>query len=81
MNLKSTCTISTIQDPASRQQCRSLVYKFLFIPVVFVLLRLWTSILIILYTYIGLQESQVPHWINEILIYLSVSVDVDAKTH
>lgn len=66
---------------ASRQQFRSLIYKFLFIPVVFVLLRLWTSILNILYVYVGLEEKQVPFWLNETLIYLAVSLTNYVASH
>ena len=37
------------------------------------LLRFWTCVLIILYTYVGLDETDVPSWINELLIFLAVS--------
>lgn len=68
------CIYQRQQDVDSKRQHRSLIYKFLFIPVVFVLLRLWTSILNILYVYVGLEEEQVPFWVNETLVYLAVSV-------
>ena len=76
---KEVCMFSILysycymQDPTQRKQCRSLVYKFLLIPVVFLVLRVWTCILIILYTYIGLSEKCVPKWVNNTLLYLSVS--------
>ena len=63
-----------LQDSGQRKQCRNLVYKFLFIPVIFLVLRMWTCVLIILYIYINLHEKQVPRGINIALLYLSVSI-------
>jgi len=50
-------------------------YKFIFIPVIFVLLRMWGLILDILYVYFGLRDNDLPTSIDKILNYLSVSVD------
>ena len=49
-------------------------YKFLSIPVVFVFLRIWTTILSVLYDYIQLDVARVPNSVNLALIYLSVSL-------
>ena len=68
-----------LQDSGQRKQCRNLIYKFLFIPVIFLMLRMWTCVLIILYIYINLDVTKVPSWINIALLYLSVSIyNVDA---
>ena len=48
-------------------------YKFIFIPVIFVLLRMWGLILDILYVYLGLQDNNIPTVIDKTLLYLSVS--------
>ena len=51
-------------------------YKFVLIPVVFVFLRIWTGIMNILYLYIRVDEVAtytLPQWINQALLYLSVS--------
>ncbi len=48
-------------------------YKFIFIPVIFVLLRMWGVILDILYVYVGLHDNQIPKAINFTLIFFSVS--------
>ena len=71
-DINVVCGNTALQDSGSRKQCRNLVYKFLFIPVLFLVLRIWTCVLLILYTYVGLQEKQVPQLINKILLYLSV---------
>ena len=51
-------------------------YKFVIIPVVFVFLRIWTSIMNILYLYVRVDEvtpHSLPQWLNQTLLYLSVS--------
>ena len=45
-------------------------YHFLFIPLVFTLLRMWTCLVGILYVYI--QIKQTPDWLNVTLVYLAV---------
>lgn len=45
-------------------------YHFLFIPLVFTLLRMWTCLVGILYVYI--QIRQMPDWLNITLVYLAV---------
>ena len=49
-------------------------YKFLLIPVAFVILRVWSCIEFAVYSYAGMSYRQVPTWIAITLIYLSVSV-------
>ncbi len=46
-------------------------YNFLLIPVVFTLLRIWTSIMDIMFVYVRVQYS--PLWLNITFVYLSVS--------
>ena len=52
-------------------------YHFLFIPLVFTLLRMWTCLVGILYVYI--QIRQTPDWLNVTLVYLAVRC-FDTKT-
>ena len=46
-------------------------YQFLFIPLVFTLLRMWTCIVGLLYVYIQIRET--PDWLNVTLVYFAVS--------
>ena len=48
-------------------------YKFILIPVMFILLRLCTCILTILFDYANLKEETIPIPVIKALIYLSVS--------
>ncbi len=59
----------------------SVDYKFILIPVIFVLLRMWSCIVNILFVYVNLKESDLNYYsyIIQILLYLSVSVHVIAS--
>lgn len=46
-------------------------YKFMLIPVAFIILRIWTCIVNILYLYAAVDQHKVPDWIDKTLIYLS----------
>lgn len=48
-------------------------YKFVLIPVIFVLLRVWTFILTVLLEYAKIDEDQIPTPVLKTLLYLSVS--------
>ncbi len=47
-------------------------YKFMLIPIVFVLLRMWTSILTILTEYASIDLINKTPTLYKILVYLSV---------
>ena len=48
-------------------------YKLILIPLAFLLLRIWSCIINIVYVYVGLKVHAVPHQLTLALIYLSVS--------
>lgn len=48
-------------------------YKFILIPLMFILLRIWSIIIHILLVYIQLPPESVPSWILQTLVYFSVS--------
>ena len=52
---------------------KNVEYKFIMIPLVFILLRVWTCIIGILLIYVGLEEDDFPSWLATTLLYLSVS--------
>lgn len=52
-------------------------YKFLLIPIVFVLLRIWTIIVNIVYIYAQVEPSDLPTWLDKTLVYMAVSLTVD----
>lgn len=54
-------------------------YRFLLIPVVFTLLRMWTCIVIIISVYVQWQGE--PLWLNILLVYLSVSESTTIKIY
>lgn len=43
------------------------------IPVIFLMLRVWTMIITVIYEYAKVPEKNVPYAVGEILVYLSVS--------
>ena len=51
-------------------------YKFLLVPVVFIILRIWTCISVFVFIYIGIRFEQVPETVGTILLNLSVSYGV-----
>ena len=55
------------------QALHFLDYKLLLIPLGFILLRVWTCVVNILFTYVGVPLSDLPAWLCNMLIYLSVS--------
>lgn len=48
-------------------------YNFLFIPIAFTLLRMWTSIVDIVFVYVQVKQSMTPLWLNLTFVYLAVS--------
>lgn len=56
-----------------KQALQFLDAKFLLIPIMFILLRMWTCILSIMFIYVQVLPGQVPSEISQPLIYLSVS--------
>ncbi len=51
-------------------------YNFLFIPIAFTLLRMWTSIVDIVFVYVQVKQSMTPLWLNLTFVYLAVSSSV-----
>ena len=49
-------------------------FRLLLIPVAFMLLRMWTCIINLLFIYIGVDPTQLSPHISRTLIYLSVSI-------
>lgn len=47
-------------------------YKFILIPIIFVLLRMWSCIVTIILEYANIKEKNVPQVVVQILIYLAV---------
>ena len=56
-------------------------YKLIFIPAVFVLLRMWTCINSFLFVYLNVDVGSFPKWLGLVLILLSVSTRARAHTH
>ncbi len=55
------------------QALHSVDYKFLLIPVAFVILRIWTCICGVLFIYSDVEFKDVPKWLGVLLINFSVS--------
>lgn len=49
-------------------------FKLMAIPLVFILLRIWSLIISIVYDYAHVNERNIPNWIEYILVCLSVSL-------
>ena len=56
-----------------RAKLSSIDFKLTAIPLVFVLLRIWSLIISIVYDYVHVNESNIPKWVEYVLVYLSVS--------
>ena len=63
------------------QAAQLLDYKFMLIPVVFVLLRIWSCIINIVFFYVKVDMSSVPASVSLALIYLSVSNSLEKVNH
>ena len=66
-----------MKEVSSNAKLRAKLYlidfKFTAIPLVFILLRIWTLIISIVYDYAHVSEDKIPNWVEYILLYLSVS--------
>ena len=56
-----------------RATLSSIDFKLTAIPLVFILLRMWSLIISIVYDYVHVNENMIPSWVEYILLYLSVS--------
>ena len=48
-------------------------YKFLLIPIAFILLRIWSLVVDVTLIYVGVPVEQIPKTVAIIFVYLSVS--------
>ena len=55
-----------------RRAVHNVDYKFIAIPLVFIILRMWTCIQGIVIVYVNMKT--IPHWLASVLLYLSVGV-------
>ena len=53
-------------------------YKFILIPVAFILLRIWSAIVVFLLVYVGIKHEEVPNTVAIILINLSVRLKLSS---
>ena len=56
-----------------RTMLSSIDLKLTAIPLVFILLRMWSLIISIVYDYVHVNEKMIPSWVEYVLLYLSVS--------
>ena len=52
----------------------SIDLKFTAIPLIFLILRIWTLILSVMYDYVQVNDKHVPEPVKITLLYLSVSI-------
>ena len=56
-------------------------FRLVFIPAFFILLRMWTCITNILFTYVGVNPDRLPSRVSLALIILSVSCSAQLHDH
>lgn len=56
-----------------RAKLSSIDLKLTAIPLVFILLKMWSLIISMVYDYAHVNENRIPSWVEYILVYLSVS--------
>ena len=70
-----------LDDPRTKSRLQVIDHKFTAIPLIFVLLRIGSVLVSVLFEYSKINEAGLPKWVAEILLYISVSQNYNYICH